>query len=87
MGDVPLTDSDRDILDFESRWPRHGAEKEEAVRADLGLTPARYYQLLSRLIDTEDALIHDPLLVHRLRRREDARDLRRRTEILPATAR
>ncbi len=69
-GRVPL--SDRDLLDFEARWGRHGAAKEEAVRAELSLTPARYYQLLGRLVDDADALAYDPMLVHRLRRVRDA---------------
>ncbi len=71
---MPLSDRDRDLLDFESRWVRHGAAKEEAVRAELALTPARYYQLLGRLIDDADALAYDPMLVHRLRRVRESRE-------------
>ncbi|MGL3150957.1 DUF3263 domain-containing protein [Microbacterium sp. A82] len=75
LGD--LTDRDRAILALESAWPRHGGAKEEAIRAKLGMSPARYYQLLGRLIDTEQALDHDPLLVRRLRRlREKKADQR-----------
>lgn len=70
---MPLTDRDRAILDFESEWRRHAGAKEEAIRADLGISPARYYQLLGRLIDTADAQEHDPMLVKRLRRLRDAR--------------
>lgn len=70
---MPLSDRDLALLDFEARWQQHGAVKEEAIRSDLALSPARYYQLLNRLIDTADALAHDPLLVHRLRRLRDAR--------------
>lgn len=77
---MPLCDRDRALLDFEAHWPRHSGAKEEAQRRELSLTPARYYQLLDRLIDTGDALAYDPILVHRLRRlreaREDARALR-----------
>ena len=69
---MPLTDRDRVILDFEGEWRRHAGAKEEAIRADLGLSPARYYQLLGRLIDTADAQAHDPMLVKRLRRLRDA---------------
>lgn len=47
--------------------------KEEAIRADLGISPARYYQLLGRLIDTAEAQEHDPMLVKRLRRLREAR--------------
>ncbi len=71
---MPLSDRDRALLDFEARWQRHTAAKEEAVRAELALTPARYYQLLGRLIETTDAVAYDPLLVHRLRRLRDGRE-------------
>ncbi len=70
---MPLSDRDETLLDFEARWHAHGAAKEEAIRGELALTPARYYQLLHRLIETADALAYDPLLVHRLRRLRDAR--------------
>lgn len=70
---MTLSDRDRVLLDFEARWGRHGAAKEEAVRSELALTPARYYQLLGRLVDDAEALAYDPMLVHRLRRLRDAR--------------
>ena len=70
---MPLSDRDLAILAFEGEWRRHAGAKEEAIRADLGISPARYYQLLGRLIDTADAQAHDPMLVKRLRRIRDAR--------------
>jgi len=70
---VPLTDRDRAILRFEGEWRRHIGAKEEAIRGGLGMSPARYYQLLGRLIDTAEAQEHDPMLVKRLRRLRDAR--------------
>jgi hypothetical protein len=70
---APLSDRDRAILDFEAEWKRHAGAKEEAIRSELGLSPARYYQLLGRLIDELAALEYDPMLVKRLRRIRDAR--------------
>ena len=70
---MPLDDRDLAILAFEAEWRRHAGAKEEAIRSELGLSPARYYQLLGRLIDTADAQAHDPMLVKRLRRLRDAR--------------
>ena len=68
-----LSDRERVILAFEARRPGHSSAKEEAIRAELDLTPARYYQLLDRVIDSEQALVADPMLVRRLRRiRDDA---------------
>lgn len=86
---MPLSDRDLALLDFESRWQRHGAAKEEAVRVELDLTPARYYQLLERLIDSEDALAYDPMLVHRLRRARHAGEAegRRRAAVLSGSPR
>jgi hypothetical protein len=76
---VALSERDLTILAFEARWGAHSAAKEEAVRAQLALTPARYYQLLTRLVDDADALAHDPMLIHRLRRMRQ-----QRTHALPA---
>ena len=70
---MPLNDRDRAILQFEAEWRRHAGAKEEAIRSELSMTPARYYQLLGRLIDTTEAQQHDPMLVKRLRRIRDDR--------------
>ena len=76
-----LTERDRAILALEAAWPRHTGFKEEAIRTSLGMSPARYYQLLDRLIETEQALEHDPLRVRRLRRIRDTRVTRRTTRM------
>ncbi|MGN8551233.1 UNVERIFIED_CONTAM: DUF3263 domain-containing protein [Microbacterium sp. SLM126] len=70
---MPLSERELAILAFEAEWRRHAGAKEEAIRADLGMSPARYYQLLGRLIDTAEAQAHDPMLVKRLRRLHDER--------------
>ncbi|OAN36688.1 DUF3263 domain-containing protein [Microbacterium sp. H83] len=72
-----LTERDRAILALETAWPRHGGAKEEVIRAQLGMSAARYYQLLGRLIESERALEYDPMLVRRLRRIRDARAVQR----------
>lgn len=64
---------DARILDFERRWWRHAGPKEEAIRAEFGLTAARYYQLLNAVIESPSALRHDPILVRRLQRARDTR--------------
>lgn len=79
---MPLSDRDLAILAFEGEWRRHVGAKEEAIRDELGLSPARYYQLLGRLIDTTEAQQHDPMLVKRLRRLRDAREHARSTGIV-----
>ncbi|GAB3602577.1 DUF3263 domain-containing protein [Microbacterium aureliae] len=79
---MPLTDRDRALLDFEAAWFSHVPAKEEAIREQLQLSPARYYQLLGRLIDSASAQQYDPLLMGRLRRQRD--DLGRRPGIRTA---
>lgn len=74
-----MTERDRAILALETVWPRHSGAKEEIIRAQLGMSAARYYQLLGRLIDSEAALQYDPMLIGRLRRIRDARALQRST--------
>lgn len=63
-----LTDREQEILAFEREWWRYGTAKEQAVLDRFGLTVDGYYQALSRLLDGDAALAHDPLLVRRLRR-------------------
>ncbi len=63
-----LTDRDVRILDFERQWWRHAGSKEQAIRQGFGFSPTRYYQVLNALLDSPDALAHDPTLVKRLRR-------------------
>ena len=73
-----LSDRDVAILEFENRWWQHAGQKEEAIRDAFQLSPTRYYQLLSAVIDTPAALRHDPMLVKRLLRVRDARQATRR---------
>ncbi|HJV08117.1 MAG TPA: DUF3263 domain-containing protein [Acidimicrobiales bacterium] len=84
---MPLTDRDRAILDFERTWWSEpgpsGAlsgpgPKGAAIQARIGLSPARYYQLLADLIGSAEAEAYDPLVVRRLRK---LRSNRRRARI------
>ena len=75
---MALTDRDRAILDFERGWWLLPSSKGDAIRDRLDLSPTRYYQLLSRLIDDPAAQAHDPLVVRRLRR---SRAQRRRARV------
>jgi hypothetical protein len=74
---VALSDRDRQILDFERDSWRLGVPKERAIRERFGFSPARYHQLLNRLMERPEALEHDPMLVRRLRRVREARRRRR----------
>ncbi|MBN9140915.1 MAG: DUF3263 domain-containing protein [Micrococcales bacterium] len=61
------------VLAFESAWTGRTGAKASAIRAEFDVAPARYYQLLSAILDSPAALRHDPLLVRRLQRVRDAR--------------
>jgi Protein of unknown function (DUF3263) len=75
--DQSLDERARSILDFERGWWQRRGPKEGAIRSRFGLSAARYYQLLNRLIETPEALRYDPMLVKRLRRLRVARRKRR----------
>ncbi len=70
-----LDDRSRQVLDFEREAWQLTTTKERAIRARFGFSPARYHQILHRIIDRPEALRYDPMLVRRLRR---LRELRRR---------
>lgn len=80
-GASALSERDADILDFERNWWKHAGPKEQGIRERFNMSATRYYQILNGLIDQPDALVHDPLLVKRLRRlrseRQRARSARR----------
>jgi Protein of unknown function (DUF3263) len=70
---VDLAQRWQEILEFERRWWSLRRPKEAAVRGRFGVSAARYYQQLNRLIDRPEALRYDPMLVRRLRRLRDSR--------------
>jgi hypothetical protein len=76
-----LTEREIQMLALERGWWKYAGAKEQAIRELFDLSATHYYQLLNALIDTEDALAHDPMLVKRLRRlrtsRQRARTARR----------
>lgn len=67
-----MNDLDCQILDLERPAHRRPSSKVTAIIA-LGLTEARYYQLLVRLLGDPEALAADPVTVNRLRRMRRSR--------------
>lgn len=65
--DGALTDTERDILDFEARGWVSGGQKMAAIRETFGWSETRYYQVLRSLLDRRAALEHSPATVLRLR--------------------
>ncbi|MDQ6934194.1 MAG: DUF3263 domain-containing protein [Actinomycetota bacterium] len=68
---------DQEILDFERQWWKYAGAKDQAVREKFDMSSTRYYQVLNALIDRPESLVHDPLLVRRLRRLRAARQRQR----------
>ncbi|MCW2725060.1 MAG: hypothetical protein JWN35_1981 [Frankiales bacterium] len=68
-----LSDRDREILGFERQWWKYAGAKETAIRDLFDMSATRYYQTLNALIDRPEALVHDPMLVKRLRRLRSTR--------------
>ena len=67
-----LSARERAVLDLERRhWavsvPPAPGIKECEIREVLGISPARYYQLLNGLLDREAALAYLPVMISRLR--------------------
>lgn len=74
-----LSDSDRAILEFATHAPRAIGAREEAIVTELQMRPIRYYQRLNILVDSPAANEEYPLLMARLRRQRNKRELERQT--------
>jgi hypothetical protein len=82
---MALTDRDLAVLTFERDWSPASGSKEDAIRRTFGFSPTRYYQVLTRLLTSADALAHDPQLIGRLARLRDQRKASRQRRIAPNT--
>lgn len=60
-----------DLLAFESRGWIRAAAKERAIADELGLSPIRYYQLLTQAMTDPAAVVAHPNTAARLRRIAD----------------
>lgn len=58
-----------DLLAFEATHPRHTPAKHEAIRRVLGLSEARYYQLLTRAASSDEGIRADPITARHVRER------------------
>lgn len=63
-----LTDTEREMLDFESTWWKHQGAKEDEIRRRFDVSATRYYQRLVALIRRPEAEVYAPVTVRRLRR-------------------
>lgn len=61
-----------DLFAFENSHPRHTSHKEALIFDELGLRPARYYQLLRHAVMSAEGWALDPMLCRRVLAREAA---------------
>ncbi len=61
-----------ELFAFENRHPRHTSHKEALIFDELGLRPARYYQLLLHAAKTAEGWALDPMLCRRTLAKEAA---------------
>jgi hypothetical protein len=72
--EVPdLTEREVQMLALERNWWKYAGAKEQAIRDTFGMGATHYYQRLNRLLDSPEALAHDPVTVNRLRRLRTSR--------------
>jgi hypothetical protein len=71
-----ITERQRAILDFERTFWTFDEPKDTVVRARFQCSADEYYAELNDILETPEALEHDPLVVRRLQRQR----LRRRRE-------
>lgn len=81
---VPLTKLEIELIEFERTWWADDQPKEAAIAEQFSLTTAEYYEQLRALIDSDEALAHDPLVIRRLRRMRDRRRRERLGEVADA---
>lgn len=72
LGVEPLSGEQQALLDFERRTFVGAGAKEQQIRVTFGIGATTYYQRLNALLAVEAALVYDPVLVNRLRRRRAA---------------
>lgn len=58
-----------ELFAFENLHPRHTSHKEMLIVDELGVAPARYYQLLVHAVASDEGAKLDPLLCRRIRSR------------------
>ena len=69
-----LSEVEEAMLEFAGRFYRQPGRQADAIRDEFGVSVTRFWQLVNQLVDTQAALAHDPVLVHRLQQIRAQRD-------------
>jgi hypothetical protein len=73
----PLTDLERELLDFAGlTWRSRGLQEQE-IRRRFDMSATRFWQLVNALLERPEALAYAPTTVRRLQRLRDGRRLAR----------
>lgn len=83
-GRSELTDLEKAVLVFEQSWVMRPEAKDEAIRQTFDVTPAKYFRMLSALLDSRAALEFDPMLIKRLQREREQRRRNREIRLHPS---
>ena len=70
---MPLTDLEREVLDFAGLTFRYAGNREREIRVQFDMSGTRFEQLLLGLLDRPEALAYAPMTVNRLTRLRDQR--------------
>jgi Protein of unknown function (DUF3263) len=70
---MALTEREIAIIDFERTWWTLDGTREDMIRDRFECTPEELGLELGALVDSAEAMAHDPLVVRRLRRQRDRR--------------
>lgn len=65
---MALTERERAIIEFERTWWAEEGSKETIIRERFDLSTTRYYEIVSDLLESEEAYEFDPLVIRRLQR-------------------
>ncbi|SDT84075.1 DUF3263 domain-containing protein [Gordonia westfalica] len=62
-----MTDEEKAMLDLAGRRWNYAGNLEQKVRDEFGISLTRFWQIVNRLLDTQEALSYSPQVVNRLR--------------------
>ncbi|QDK02797.1 helix-turn-helix DNA-binding protein [Gordonia phage Squiddly] len=63
-----MTDDEKAMLDLAGQRFNYAGNLEQQVWDEFGISLTRYFQIVNRLLDTQEALRYSPQVVNRLRR-------------------
>lgn len=74
---MPLTDLERELLDFAGQWFKYAGAQEQQIRDRFDMSGTRYWQKVNALLDRPEAMAYAPVTVKRLQRLRDERQAAR----------